>query len=418
MSNTVRGIKAGNLAAVILSALFLFCSAGFGPLRAQNPPAQLLGKWRAETEFGTFDLIFHTSDRLEFAGELTGYSLLPGIIRVQSEEGAVDYGYQLQGNILVIAFPEGYQLQFKRIGSPPPSSRPKQTPGKPSQTEETKTKQAPTAPTVSPSQKTAASSSIGSGEVGDPNWGFKFPPPGGWKFQVGYKGAILGHDRITGIILVTPHLSLSLQKLKEEMLQGVQDEGTRLMPSGGIQSAGRNGFSAEYTGTLDGTEVTGKGYGTLSPFGGGAYIIALSVPDKFSRDLSTAADTIAGSLIYFQVNVSELTRHFAGMWARASTSTLVNVELYPNGDFEYISEGGYSGSFSDQYGNQTGNWGVASNDKTKGRWTVRGTKEEGAIIITFNDGTETWVQYRVHRERGQTYWTEYYFDDRLYSKRR
>lgn len=418
MSNPTRKKRAKSLAGIILSAFFLFGISGISPLRAQNPSAQLLGKWRAETEFGTFDLIFHNASRLEFAGESAGYSLLPGILRVQSEEGTIDYGYQLQGNILVIAFPEGYQLQFKRVGAAPPSSRPQQAPSKPSPTEEPKRKPAPSAPAVSPSQKTTSSSSIGSGEVGDPNWGFKFPAPAGWKFQLGYKGAILGHDRITGMILVTPHLFSSLQQLKEDMQQGVKDEGTLLMPSGGIQAAGQNGFSAEYSGTLDGTEVKGKGYGTLSPFGGGAYIIALSVPDKFSRDLSAAADAVAASLVYFQVDVSELARHFTGMWARASTSTLVNVELYPNGNFEYISEGGYSGSFSDQYGNQTGNWGVASSDKTKGKWTVRGTKEEGAIIITFDDGTETWVQYRVHRERGQTYWTEYYFDGRLYSKRR
>jgi len=403
------------LTGVLFFSVCVFSIGSVYPLQAQASSNQLLGKWRAETDFGNFDLIFHTSNRLEFDGESAGYSLLPGILRVQSEEGTIDYAYQLQGNTLVIAFPEGFQLQFKRVGDPLLSAQPKQesqnqirTGGK---------KSTSSAPAVSPSQKTATSS-IGPGEVGDPNWGFKFTPPAGWKFQRGYKGAVLGHDKIAGIILVTPHLLPSLDKIREEMQQELEDEGTMLIPSGPIQSAGTNGFSGDYSGTFDGAQVKGKGIGILSPFGGGAYIIALSTPEKFSRDLSAAAETIASNILYFQVDVSELARHFAGMWAHASSSTLVNLEFHSNGDFEYISEGGYSGSFSDQYGNQTGNWGVSSNDKTKGRWTVRGTKEEGVIIINYADGSENWIEYHVHQSKGQTYWREYYFDGKLYSKRR
>lgn len=74
----------------------------------------LIGKWISYTEAGALVLVFESSDRLVFDGEAAAYTLTPGVLRVQEEYGAVDYPYSLQGDQLVILFPEGYRLKFNR----------------------------------------------------------------------------------------------------------------------------------------------------------------------------------------------------------------------------------------------------------------------------------------------------------------
>jgi hypothetical protein len=85
------------------------------------------------------------------------------------------------------------------------------------------------------------------------------------------------------------------------------------------------------------------------------------------------------------------------------------VALNPNGTYSNRYEAGYSGG-------QTGSWGIARDDYSQGRWTVRGTKQQGVLVMTDKNGSQTSVRYQVHVEGGQTYWREYYFNGVLYGK--
>jgi hypothetical protein len=76
----------------------------------------LLGVWEATEEGETVRLIFKTNALLEFDGEQSAYTLVSGAIRVKDEfEGNVDYAYALKGDVLVISFPEGEKLEFRRV---------------------------------------------------------------------------------------------------------------------------------------------------------------------------------------------------------------------------------------------------------------------------------------------------------------
>ena len=200
------------------------------------------------------------------------------------------------------------------------------------------------------------------------------------------------------------------------MQSGLTEEGVQLYPTGGLQPLGNNVLAGEYAGIFNGQQVKARGIGTFSTYGGGAYIVALTVPDKYGPQLSGAADAIASGMQYFKVDVSDLVFHFSGTWATATTSTLTNITLAPNGNYFENYEAGYSGEFTDQYGDQVGNWGLARQDQSKGRWTVRGNRQQGVIVITLQDGTESVLEYRVHVEKGQTYWREYWFNGKHYSK--
>jgi len=274
---------------------------------------------------------------------------------------------------------------------------------------------APQPATTAPQAGQAASATISPGEVGDPNWGFKFRPPEGWKFQKSAETVILGHDTIAGAIFVLPHTAKSLQAVQAEMQSGLTDEGVQLLPTGAIQPLGNNAVAGEYAGIFNGEQVKARGIGTFSPYGGGAYIVAVSTPDKYSPQLSGAADAIAKGMQYFKVEVSDLMRHFAGTWATSTTNTLTNMTLAPDGSYHDSYESSYSGNLTDGTF-KTGDWAVAGQDQGKGRWTVRGNKQQGTIIIKLADGTENTLEYRVHVEKGQTYWNEYWFNGSLYNK--
>jgi hypothetical protein len=87
-----------------------------------------------------------------------------------------------------------------------------------------------------------------------------------------------------------------------------------------------------------------------------------------------------------------------------------------NGDFFGGYESNYSGRSKDQYGNQDLAWGTAGRQQSRGRWSVRGTREKGVITVTWQSGRRIDVEYRVHVENGQTYWNEYWFNGKLYGR--
>jgi hypothetical protein len=267
---------------------------------------------------------------------------------------------------------------------------------------------------TSSSAKPAAASA--DNEVGDPSWGFKFSLPKGWKQQTGSQGALLGHDTIAGMILVLSHRTRSLEQLEAQMQEGLEEEEAQLSLAGGLKTAGENSLSGEYTGMYEGKEVKAHGIGTLSPYGGGAYIIALAAPGKFSSRLSAAADAVARSIRYKRAEASGLMRYFVGTWVNSTKNTQTRITFRPDGTFSEFDEASYSGSSSDQSGQEDLNWGSAGNGQIAGHWTVRGTREQGVLTITYESGKEREVQYRVHVENGETYWSEYYFAGDLYGK--
>jgi hypothetical protein len=246
-------------------------------------------------------------------------------------------------------------------------------------------------------------------EVGDPNWAFAFRVPMGWKHQKGNQGAILGHDTIPGLILVLPHEAGNAQQLQQQMQEGLQDETIKLVPAGKLQPVGNNAIAGDYTGVAQGSQVKARGIGVLGSQGGGAYIIAMATPQVYGTALTSAAEAVARSLRTVQQDASDLVRHFAGTWVTMTKSTHTMVALNPNGTYSNRYEAGYSGG-------QTGSWGIARDEHSQGRWTVRGTKQQGVLVLTNRDGSQTTVRYQVHVERGQTYWREYYFNGDLYGK--
>jgi hypothetical protein len=254
--------------------------------------------------------------------------------------------------------------------------------------------------------------------VSDPAWGFSFPVPAGWKVHQEAAGALLGHDAIAGLIMVLPHSAGSLAQMREQMLQGLVEQGVELTVVGQLDPVLKNTLGGACEGFVDGQPAKGRVLGVVSPSGGGAYVIAVSTPEAYRKELALAADQIAKGMQFPKVDSSDLVRSLAGTWVTMTTNTETKVTLAANGQFSLYGESSYGGSFSDSGGGDAGGWGTAGNREARGRWMVRGTRQKGVITLAYDSGERADVAYEVHVEKGETYWNEYWFDGVLYGRTR
>lgn len=252
-------------------------------------------------------------------------------------------------------------------------------------------------------------------EISDESWGYKFRLPKGWKYQKDHNGAIIGHDTIAGAILVLKFEALNLNEVYAQMRQGLQEANIQLSLAGPLKKVSRNTISGEYAGYSSGKQVKARSTGTLSPYGGVTYVIAITTPDKYGNKLISAADVIVQSLKFVKVDVSNLMRHFAGTWAHVSSNRTDWMTFAPNGTYSNTHEAQFSGQEGDNWGN-TQNWDVYGKTQKSARWTVRGTKRKGVIIISHPNGTREELKYNVYVEKGHTYWREYLFNGYHYQK--
>mgnify|MGYP001827397471 FL=1 len=215
---------------------------------------------------------------------------------------------------------------------------------------------------------------------------------------------------VTKFIEMEPVFTL---ELGQEMHKGIEEGTNYLMLQGEVAAKGERILAGDYMGIMDGQQAKARGFGTLSPHGGGAFILAISTPEMLGDELVSEAEKISNSLIYKKMETSGLAMHFSGRWASFTTNTSTWMQFYPDGTYDEQYESSYSGELS-----EGGNWGAYGGEKAKGRWTVQGNRDQGRITVRLANGNEVYYDYRVHEERGEKYYSEYWFNGKLYSKSR
>lgn len=322
-------------------------------------------------------------------------------------EGSVFFEIYTEGNALVLSLiePDAYNmpdyntatyLAFTKKDNPPVM--------------QTKTQPAMAAEKNPTGQTMAQPNEKG---IGNPGWGFTFFPPKGWTYQSSGDGLIMGHNSIPGIILIFPHGLQTIPELMQEMRKGIREEGNYLMLDSEMSALEEHILAGDYQGIMDGQQARARGFGTLSPYGGGAFIIAVSTPEMLGDAIIGDAGWIASNLQYTKIETSDLMIHFAGRWANFTTNTSTWIHFYPDGTYDQQYESSYSGELSGG-----GNWGAAGAENEKGRWTIHGNRDQGRITVRLASGSEIYYDYRVHEERGEKYYSEYWFNGQLYGKSR
>jgi len=199
--------------------------------------------------------------------------------------------------------------------------------------------------------------------------------------------------------------------MQAEMNEGIHEEGNNLnVKQGTLKSAGNQIISATYTGFMDGSRVKGISFGLLSPYGGGAYVLAIATPEVFGNELVKAAEQSVKNISFFKQKVDlELLELFAGKWTTMTKNTNTSFCLCKDGSFNENSETSYSGNDANNVG---GVWQSANNSQSSGRWTLKGDKMEGQFIITFQNGKTAIYNY----VRNGNKLNELYINNRLYGR--
>ncbi|MBN2621410.1 hypothetical protein JXB22_10020 [candidate division WOR-3 bacterium] len=104
----------------LVNSIIFLCIYTGGSLAADF--SDLKGKWESQTGYGTVTLEFQTEMELVFDGDFANYTLVDDAIRVVEEIWYVDYPYTLENDVLMVWFPEGYQLEFTRVKEQTPPS--------------------------------------------------------------------------------------------------------------------------------------------------------------------------------------------------------------------------------------------------------------------------------------------------------
>ena len=260
----------------------------------------------------------------------------------------------------------------------------------------------------------------GSEQVHDAINGYNFTVPEGWVHQMADGQILMGSHTIAGILSVSPHQARSMQELQGLISQGLQEEGIYLAPEGAFRQPSQNMVSGYYKGSVQGEQARAYLIGVLSPHGGGLYILALSTPDKLGQEIMAAADFLASSTRFSERKTgdADLVKHFAGEWAWTNGYRTEWMTFFPDGSYSDQGEASYSGNMTDGSGNVTGNWGVAGENSSRGRWNVQGTIDSGVITVISTDGTPTRYEYNVFVERGEKYYREYMFNRYHYRKQK
>lgn len=220
--------------------------------------------------------------------------------------------------------------------------------------------------------------------VTDSMWSFSFDAPQGWQYQKDMNGAVLGHNTVPGLILLIPHELKTISKLKIQMKQGLNDDEGYLQLQGRLHAIGKNTLVGDYNGIYQMQQVKAKGFGTLSPDHGGAFVIAMSTPDSYSSQLVDAGKAIVKSIRYKKINTgnstnnTKMSEYFVGKWSTYTKYSETHIYFYPDGT--YVS------TTSSSYGNSDttvgATWGMAGDNNNRGNWQVQGNMKSGRITLT------------------------------------
>ena len=98
-----------------VGSLLVALSATSADAPGKAKTSGLLGLWQCTSGPDSLELIFQSESVLVYDGEPSQYTLVPGAFRVEEDCGSFDYPYTLKGDSLSVIFPEGSQINCKRV---------------------------------------------------------------------------------------------------------------------------------------------------------------------------------------------------------------------------------------------------------------------------------------------------------------
>ncbi|GEM_PF-5228998 len=226
---------------------------------------------------------------------------------------------------------------------------------------------------------------------------YRFPVPQGWEYGVSERDICLTSSTISAWIIIFPHEHASIGELDKYIQPEASNGDMQLKRQGHIELINDTTIAVNLNGAIAGIPVRARLIGTLSPYGGGAYILTITKFDLFNIDeflqqVTATADIIAGQMEYLPIDFPELKRHLSGLYANQKGNRFI---LLNDGTFGRRFKGKYTGFTDTPYGERVKAWGMASWSAIWGKWTVRGNDLNGTITAKYPDGSRETLAYHI-----------------------
>ncbi|MEO1450874.1 MAG: hypothetical protein AAFV07_15200, partial [Bacteroidota bacterium] len=171
--------------------------------------------------------------------------------------------------------------------------------------------------------------------------GIRFTIPDGWVGQETEAGFVMGHNSIPGLMLIAPHQSQSISHLKQEMAEGLQEEGgTSLAPIAPAQHLDAQSLGVEFGGLLEWQPSKAYGIGMINPNGSGVYILAITTAGQYNETYAEYAKSLWRSVSFYKPD----NRGIVNQWKKAlSHGRLTYVDSYNSPSY---TDGGIGGGYS------------------------------------------------------------------------
>jgi len=182
--------------------------------------------------------------------------------------------------------------------------------------------------------------------------GIRFDIPQGWTGEEQGDYLLLGHQTVSGLMIVGQNSSKDASALKNKLLEPISEEGLFLEPDGDFTTVSSTRVEGYYKGTYQSQAVQAFTIGLVNEHGVGMTILMLTSSDVFGDIHREAAKKLARSVQLFQPKESDNT----SFWRQRIVGSQLKF-MHTSGGSDY--SGGYSGT-SDV---------VAINLCTNGRFT-------------------------------------------------
>ncbi len=219
--------------------------------------------------------------------------------------------------------------------------------------------------------------------------------PPGWEYVVFSDEIVLLDEGKHARILIRPHPFSELGELDLEMHRLPDLWDFRLETAGASETIAENAVAINLNGTRAEQPTWARLIATLSPFGGGAFILVTTRSIDDFDEVAEAADTVVKGMTYRKGDVSQLMDYLSDMYEDHQGTQML---LLRNGVFARKSQGGYIASTETPYEEVIPAWGIAAGRNPFGTWTVIGNRKEGTIIATCEDASRESISYRVVEE--------------------
>jgi hypothetical protein len=173
--------------------------------------------------------------------------------------------------------------------------------------------------------------------------GISFTIPDGWVGQESDAALVIGSYTTPGMIVVTTHEAKTMEQLRMEARQPMQDgNGTNLMITGQLEDLGSNAIGGDLSGTMQYQAIKGYAIGVVNPHGSGVLIMTAALPAEYSDALKQAAMNIKNSLQFRQPETGQIVQQWK---AQVGGRRLTYMDSYYSPSY---TDGGISGGYSSE----------------------------------------------------------------------